>query len=225
MPKVDGPAAPPAEKKPAGNDSAKGEKSKSNEAPMAKPADDSRGADQAAALAWFAKEKIDGFVEFKPIPHPDFPGKTVEVGGFKPLVRLNPPAKQLDDLGQKHASYVLEVLGKFPRIAIRDVKTEPLGAGLHRITVRVANDGLLPTSTEMGRIARQNYPVQVKLELPEKTEFLKGAPRIAIERLEGNGGTAERSWLVRFPSDQPANAKIRVYAPSIGNVETKVELK
>ncbi|MCE9556693.1 MAG: hypothetical protein K8T91_25365 [Planctomycetes bacterium] len=225
MPKVDAPAAAPEEKKPADKEVAKGDKSKSSEAAATKPADDSRGADQLVALAWFAKEKIDGFVEFKPIKHPDFPDKTVEVGGFKPLVRLNPSAKQLDDLGQKHASYVLEVLGKFPRIAIRDVKTEPLGAGVHRITVRVANDGLLPTSTEMGRIAQQNYPVQVKMELPEKTEFLKGAPRMAIDRLEGNGGTAERTWLVRLPNDQPTNASIRVSAPSIGVVETKVELK
>ena len=48
---------------------------------------------------------------------------------------------------------------------------------------------------------------------------------MAIERLEGNGGTVERTWLVRLPNDQPANAKIGVYAPSIRTVETKVELK
>ena len=223
IPKVEGP--PPPEAKPADNDSAKREKQKPDDAAAAKPAEDSRGADQLTALAWFAKEKIDGFVEFKSIKHPDFPGKTVEVGGFKPLIRLNPPAKQLDELGRKHASYVLDVLAKFPHIVIREVKTEPLGGGVHRITVRVANDGLLPTSSEMGRIAQQNYPVQVRLELPAKTEFLKGSPRMAIERLEGNGGSAERTWLVRLPSDKPTDAIIRVYAPSIGNVETKVGLK
>jgi hypothetical protein len=32
-------------------------------------------------------------------------------------------------------------------------------------------------------------------------------------------------WLVRLPSDKPTDARIRVFAPSISTVETKVELK
>jgi len=222
VPKVDKPAD--AEKKDNDADK-KGDEKGSAKKEDAKPADDGRGADQVAALAWFAKEKIDGFADFKPIQHPDFPGKTVEVGGFKPLLRLNPPAKQLDELGKKHVDYAVAVLEKFPQLAIREVKTERLGGGVFRITARVANDGLLPTSTEMGRIARQNYPLQVKLDLPEKTEFLKGSPRQAIDRLEGNGGSAERSWLVRLASDKPTDARVRVWGPSAGTVETKVELK
>ena len=191
----------------------------------AKPADDERGADQLATLAWFGKEKIDGFVDFKPVQHPDFPGKTVEVGGFKPLVRLNPPAGQLDALGNKHTDFAVTVIEKFPRLAIREVKTERLGGGVYRITARVANDGVMPTSTEMGRIAQQNYPLQVKLELPGKAEFLQGSPRQVIDRLEGNGGSAERSWLVRLSNDKPTDARVRVLAPSIGTLEAKVELK
>ncbi len=36
---------------------------------------------------------IDGFVPWTAIEHPDFPDKKVEVGGFKPFYRLNPPAE------------------------------------------------------------------------------------------------------------------------------------
>lgn len=186
---------------------------------------ETRGADQLNALAWFAQKKLDGFVEFKPIEHPDFPGKKVAVGGFKPFYRLNPPARQLDALGQKHATLVLDVLETFPRLTIREVKTEPLGAGVHRVTVSVANEGLLPTSSEMGRIAQQNYPVQVQLDVPEKTEFLRGARRTAIDRIAGQGGHAERTWLIRLSKDQPTDARIRAWGPSVGSAEVKVQLK
>ena len=220
VPKVDAPPQPDSQKQ-----EEKKDENKPTDAKLEKPAADTRGADQINALAWLAKEKIDGFVDFKPIKHPDFPDKKVEVGGFKPLSRLNPPAKQLDALGQKHAHFVQEVLGQFPRVEIRDVKTEPLGAGVYRVTVAVVNEALLPTSPEMGRIAQQNYPVQVQLDLPEKTEFLKGSRRMAIDRIDGNGGRAERTWLVRLPEDKRTDAKIRVWAPSIGSTEVKVQLK
>jgi hypothetical protein len=198
---------------------------KKKEAKDTKPADDPRGADEINALAWFAKEKIDGFVDFKPLEHPDFPGKKVEVGGFKPLYRLNPPSAQLDALGQKHADYVVAVLDKFPRVTIREVKAEPLGAGVYRVTATVANEALLPTSTEMGRVGQQNYPIQLQLDVPEKTQFLKGSRRIAIDRIEGNGGQAERMWLIRLPDSKPTDAKVRAWGPTITPVETKVQLK
>jgi hypothetical protein len=223
VPKVDRPAD--SEKNENGARKQKTDEKESGKKEDPKSTNDGRGADQLAALDWFAKEKIDGFADFKPVQHPDFPGQTVVVGGFKPLVRLNPPAGQLDALGKKHADYAVAVLEKFPRLAIREVKTERLGGGVFRIKARVANDGLMPTSTEMGRIARQNYPLQVRLELPEKTEFLQGSPRQAIDRLEGNGASAERSWLVRLPDGKPTDARVRVSAPSVGALESKVELK
>ncbi|MGL5096499.1 MAG: M14 family zinc carboxypeptidase, partial [Planctomycetia bacterium] len=48
-------------------------------------AEDKRGDDALNALRWFAKEKIDGYAPWKEVELKDFPGRKVEVGGFRPF--------------------------------------------------------------------------------------------------------------------------------------------
>ncbi len=50
------------------------EKLAADKAAADKAAADKRGAEDLNALRWFAQEKIDGFVAWKRIDHPDFPG-------------------------------------------------------------------------------------------------------------------------------------------------------
>ena len=186
---------------------------------------ETRGADQVNALKWFDREEIDGFVPWTPVEHPDFPGKKVEVGGFKPFVLANPPAKELDALAEKHHQFLLEFSKYLAQLQIADVKVESLGGGVYRIACHVLNTGYLPTMSEMGRLNRGAYPLQVELTLPEKTQFLKGTRRAELARLAGRGGKAEMNWLVRTPEGKPAEGKIAVYAPAVGRAESPVELK
>jgi hypothetical protein len=95
-----------------------------------------------------------------------------------------------------------------------------------RITASVANHGYLPTMPEMGRITGQAYPLQIQLDLPQPdTHWIQGSPRAQLNRLSGNGGKAEQTWIVRLPNDKPAGGKIKVWAPAVGSHEVLIELK
>jgi hypothetical protein len=190
-----------------------------------KPSDEKRGADDINALRWFAEQAIDGFVAWTPVEHPDFPGKRVEVGGFKPFYQLNPPAAELDALAERHFQFLTQLPSVLPRIELRSAKAEPLGGGVYRVSATVVNNGYLPTMSEMGRVSQQAYPLQIKLDLPADTQWIQGSPRVELGKLDGNGGQAERTWIVRLLSPAPATAKLKVWAPAVGSHEIQVELK
>jgi hypothetical protein len=190
-----------------------------------KPSGEKRGEDERNALRWFEREGIDGFVNWTAVEHPDFPGKKVEVGGFKPYLRLNPPAKELDGVAEKHVAFLLDAAGRLPQLSIEPPKVEPLGAGLFRVTATVVNTGFLPTMSEMGRINDEPYPLQLKIELAKGATFLHGTPRTRLERLAGSGGNRKQSWTFREPGEGSHGATIRVYAPAVGEQLVSFELK
>ena len=107
------------------------------------------------------------------VEQPDFPGKKVQIGGFKPFLLLNPPAKELDSLAEKHLEFVWEFSGLLPQLALSDVKVESLGAGVYRVSCTALNTGYLPTMCEMGRINGAAYPLQIELRLPDGTKSSK----------------------------------------------------
>jgi hypothetical protein len=186
---------------------------------------DERSAELVNALRWFEREKIDGFVAWEGIEHPDFEGKKLEIGGFKPFVLLNPPAKELDSLAEKHSRFLVELAGRLPQLKITESKTESLGGGVYRITATVVNTGFLPTMSEMGRISGTPYPLQAELQLPDGVTFIQNTPRREISPLSGSGGKAELLWLVRAGDDKPVTGKIVVYAPAVGRAESAIELR
>ena len=190
-----------------------------------KPSDDKRGADELNHLRWLDREKIDGFVAWKPIEHPDFPGKKVEVGGPKPFYSLNPPVKELDDLTEKHVKYITALPQWLPRLAIVDAKAESLGGGVVRVSATVVNQGYLPTMPEMGRVNDEAYPTWIELALPAKTALLQGHARTRLPRLEGAGGKTEHKWLVRFSDEMPVKIDIRAFAPALHGASTSIEIK
>lgn len=190
-----------------------------------KPSGEKRGAEELNVLRWLEREKIDGFVNWTAVEHPDFPGKKVEVGGFKPFYRLNPPAKELDALAEKHVKYLTALPQWLPQLSITESKAENLGGGTVRISATVANTAYLPTMPEMGRVNGEAFPLLVELVLPKDTVFLQGDARGRLPRLEGSGGKAERTWLVRFSGEIPKSLELKVSAPSIGTASQMIEIK
>ena len=206
-----------------GEPSAKDEKKKPD--PQDKKAkEEKRGADDLNALRWFARQKIDGFVPWKEVKHPDFPGRKAEVGGFRPFVRTNPPAAELDGLAEKHQRFLARLVELLPQLAIHEVKTEPLGEGAWRVTVVVLNRGYLPTASKMGQLSRQPQPLQVALDLPEGVTLLTGHPRVQLPVLAGSGGRAEQSWLLRAPKGKPLAIPLRVWSPPVGQARAEAKL-
>ena len=183
------------------------------------------GAELVNALRWFDREKIDAFVPWTPIQHPDFSGRRVEVGGFKPFLLLNPPAKELEALATKHTDFLVELARLMPEVKIHETKVEPLGGGIFRITATVVNRGYLPTASEMGQTTGEVYPLLLRLTAPAGTNYVKGTPRTELSRLRG-GEKTNWTWLIRPPaSDKPAQATLRVSAPAAGSDTVTVDLK
>ncbi len=186
---------------------------------------DTRGAEDLRALAWFDEQAIDGFVDWTPVEHPDFPGKKVEVGGFRPFMRMNPPGKQLDALAEQHADFLLEVARLKAKLALVVDDVQALGAGVFRVRVTLTNQGYLPTVSAMGELSRVVPRLQMRIELPEQARLVSGVPRVAVPRLTGGGGRHEQEWLIALPKQAKAS-KVRVVAGSsnVGSVETTFDL-
>ncbi len=205
--------------------------------PVAKPAkpakpaaagassNESRGRDDLQALTWFASQGIDGFVPWRAIEHPDFPGRRVQIGGFKPYRRSNPPASALDGLDGKHVDFFRQLAGMFPRLRIPDVQTESLGGNVWRIKATVVNEGTLPTFPQMGEISRQTQPVQIAIELPDGAALITGHARRQLPTLAGSGGHVTETFLIRLEPDfVEGRLRLRAWAPSVGSTRRVVSL-
>jgi hypothetical protein len=193
--------------------------------PAAKPADEKRGADDVNALAWFDQEGIDGFAPWQEIAHPDFPDRQVQVGGFKPFARLNPPAKELAPLAAKHLKFLVRLGELLPNVKIERTKVEPLGGGVFRVTTEVINEGYLPTMPAIGQTTGEPHPLQVEIVLPAGAKLVTGHARTQLDPLAGSGGKTERVWLVLAGAGAEQQAQIKVWSPSVGADKKSIELK
>ncbi len=111
-----------------------------------------------------------------------------------------------------------------PVVKIQSTKVDTLGAGVYRVVAEIANVGYLPTTSKMGERSRQAYPLQIEFQLPAETQFIQGPARRRLERLSGNGGHSEQTWIVRTADQQPVTGKLRVWAPAVGTDEVSIHL-
>jgi hypothetical protein len=192
--------------------------------PKKKPTKLKQDNEELNALRWMEQNHVDGFVPWTKIDHPDFPDRAVEVGGFKPFWRLNPPATELEALGKKHTDFLVGLSELLPKLSVEDVKVKSLGGGIYRVSTNVTNTGYLPTASRMGTISRQTYPVQIHLELPDSAKLLHGSPRTSRSRIDGGGGKSEHTWLVKSESNDPIEARIHVWSLSVGETDKTIKI-
>jgi hypothetical protein len=189
------------------------------------PPNDSREGEAINALRWFDTNSIAGFVDWQPLDdHPDFPGKKVEVGGFKPFYRLNPPAGELADVAARHHEFLVKLPDTLPNVAIINQRVDSLGGGVYRLSATFFNRGKLPTMPEMGKIARQTIPINWELELPDNGELITGHRRGQIQRLAERNGHEEITWLLRFSGDTNAKCVLTATSPTLKTMETTFDV-
>jgi hypothetical protein len=120
---------------------------------------------------------------------------------------------------------LLQLPGWLPALDLFEAKAERLGGGVVRVTATALNRGYLPTMSDMGRINGEAYPLQMAIDVPQNVEILQGPLRMRMKRLEGRGGNEEKTWLLRYSDEPPAEIKLKLWAPAIGNVERTVQVK
>jgi len=194
-----------------------------------KPLDknDKRGEEDLNALAWFAQQNISGFVDWTKIEHPDFPEGVVEVGGFKPFYRLNPPAAEIDKLVQPHLDFLGEIEQVWPTLEFQDLKAVELAPGLYDVTCKLVNRGFLPTMPEMGRVNLEWYPIQVTLNVPADAKWIQGSRRQRVGKLDGQGGSEELRWLFQLPKplDQEGTLSLETWSPTLHGIQAELQIK
>lgn len=185
-----------------------------------------REKDTAAAerrlLRWIRANRPGDFVDWAPISHPDFPNRRVEVGGLVPGARWNPPAEARDSLIEGEVRFLLELASLLPRVAIVEAISEALGDGTYRVTVRIANNGFLPTRTALAEQLRRPRAIRVEIETGGQ-EIAAGRRIQTIEALPGSGAATELTWTVVGRG----NGKVTILAgtPSAGEDRQEVELR
>ncbi len=81
---------------------------------------------------------------WKPFVHPQL--GEVDVGGMDTRIGIsNPPNELLPKICAQHASHALRVASLAPSVVVRNTAVTPLGDGLFRVELSIANVGYLPT--------------------------------------------------------------------------------
>lgn len=189
-------------------------------APPARPAIPEDG-----ELRWlFWNDHVVGgraFVPWHPFEHPAL-GR-VEVGGWRPGVRINPPAPQVGPITETHLAFLNELTGRLARLTVPAVKVQAKGGRLFEVTAVVRNEGYFPTALAQGVRTRKALPVLVRLDAPGAT-VLAGRAREQLDTLAGAGGQREFRWLLLAP-ETLKEARLEASCPRAGHVVVPVGLK
>lgn len=175
-----------------------------------------------AAFLKFAekKELSDIFIPWTSIVHPDFPGKSAEVGGIKPFALINPPADTIGELVSLHFRFITTVAAMHPELEFLDVTVEDAGDNIFRLSLKIHNKGVFATNTEIGEPNIWTRVMRLSLEPSKGQTILSGLKVQRIQRLQGDE-SAEFSWLI----SGKGRAVISAGAANVGTVSTSAELK
>ncbi|HSA94404.1 MAG TPA: M14 family metallopeptidase [Acidobacteriota bacterium] len=172
-------------------------------------------------LRWLDAEKIDGFVKWTAVKHPEF--GEVEVGGFKPYAVTNPPAAKLAELGASHAKFAVYLASLFPRIKVASFEAVALGGGIHRLKAEIENAGFWPTSLVQGQTARAVKPTMVQLGVDPGNVLSGSAKTNFLPTLAGSGSRAKYEWLIRGKAGETVEVLVR--SEKGGSATARVILK
>lgn len=177
-----------------------------SEAPDEDPATDDESApakdkpkpsDDAKRLLWMdVEQQLDRFRPWTPFDHPQL--GPVEVGGFAPYARTEPPAEDAAALAEAQLQFLTTLGADLPRVRLGHCTAAGLGGGLVEIEAAVAIEGLLPLQTASAQRTRTVRPARVRLVLPDGVELVAGRAQEFISEL-GVGDRATFRWLIHGP--------------------------
>jgi hypothetical protein len=172
--------------------------------------------DDAKWLAWMEGAGVDGFVEWASFDHPQL--GIVEIGGFVPGARVNPPEGMLEGLVDRHAAFVSGLLGMLPALEVGEPVVERVGEGVWRISVEARNEGRLATVPAIG-VKAGRLPGLVMVLDPGLTlgsdAIVSGARVARFDSVGGFGDVARGEWLM--VGDAGDVVRLEVRSPRFGD--------
>ena len=166
------------------------------EKPKEKEKDKEEVNSEVSFLKWADSQNVkSSFLNWSVIKHPDFPNQKVEVGGFAPYALNNPPLNFLDETATKHVLFVEELLAAMPKIETNVPEVEKIKENLYRVTIKVANKGLLPTYTEIGDKIRFISKMKTEIVLQGNQSMVSGRKYFIRNSMQADE-SEEYSWLI-----------------------------
>ena len=180
--------------------------------------------DDAKQLQWIDASEGEAwrFQDWTPFEHPEL--GTVEIGGFTPYARLEPPAARGRELADQHYAFFLTLGELLPRVSLVEFESERLGVGLWRVEAVVeSGSSLLPLRSRSARRTETVRPARVHLTVPEGAALIAGREQELLRELAGAGGRSEFTWLVSGPEGM--NVSLEIDTDNAGVVSRAMEVK
>lgn len=188
------------------------------------------------ALQWVKANCPEAILPWRKVNHPQL--GEVEVGGIAgKFVLQNCPPQYLLSECEKVTRFALRQAALLPRLAIENVKIEPFGDTMLKISAEIVNLGYLSTAVSNQRKRlKLNRPVKVTLE---NARIKEGKQEEFIEALEGyaqdfsslsitriNPGRRPHnrhqvSWIIEKAS---AEIKIKAQSETAGSTEALIQI-
>jgi hypothetical protein len=177
--------------------------------------------EEAAWLAYSDGSRDgSGFVPWQKLEHAQL--GTVEVGGWVPYFKINPPPGEISALAEKQTAFVLDLAGRLPQVSLTEPQIKRLAPGLYEVKAALVNDGYLPTGTAMAVQNRRARPYVVRLSV-DNEHVLTGRRVNKTWSVPGSGGRVSYRWIIQSPDG--SELTITVYSEKFGAFERTVWLR
>jgi hypothetical protein len=183
--------------------------------------EDGPGREARWAFRWMRENRATEWVEWHAFAHPDFPGKKVEIGGWKPYSTVLPPTAEMEALTTKHGAFLRDVLGAFPKIAVKSLAAKKLDASLWEITATISNEGALPTALRQG--TRTQRARAIRVDFISATGSLTAGDKVVLVPVLAAGGVKELKWVLH--ANEGTEVEIKAETDRAGRSSAKFSLK
>ena len=152
---------------------------------------------QLQALKWYEANDPSGFLNWTSINHPDFPGRTVELGWFKPFALSNAPtANLMTEAGNNATKMLFRLASGLPELEVPAPRVESLGGGVYRVTVVATNKGKIPTHSEIGRNVKGHTAFLIRTKLGNGQKLAMGSPTTYVNQPVKGGESYSQTFLI-----------------------------
>lgn len=170
-------------------------------------------------LQWIDKKNQGkGFVPWTKFTHKQL--GEVEIGGFEPYLRVNPPAEQIPELAKSHGQFALFLAAQFAEISMEEPQVTKLSSNVYELKIKVHNLGKFPYVTGMGQRSRNISPImlRIKFEDDKNMKMFGGNKRVDIPNLAASE-EKEIKWVIISPTGK--KLKVTLWARNGGGTTEK----
>lgn len=145
-----------------------------------------------------------GFVPWTKQPHPQL--FEVEVGGWVPGFRENPPIDQVVPAAAKHVQFLERIAAARAKVTLAEPTVTALGPGLWRVETSISNTGRLPTVMRGGRAEGVAQAHVVRISVP--VDRIRSGKRVQVMRGLDAGAQERFAWIVSAAQGEPVTVEV-----------------